>query len=603
VSVVRAGAGHNLQRTIFAVGFRNLASKICSDVRFVFRLYGIVECRNAKPHGKVSVTQAERTDFQLSYMERFEIIGNRLLGSPIAVLVLYVAIFSLAMLVGHGGGALHTDTTEAYAWGKELQLGYAKHPPFWAWIAYGWFSVFPTSDWAAYLLSALNSAIGLGCTYLIALRFVSRPQAMAALLCLIASPIYFCLASRFNANTVLISLWPATTLFALRAQEADRVSDGIATGLLAAACLLSKYVSVLFLPVLFFALPLRGTPAVWRSRSAIASYVALALAVLPHLIWLHTHDYQPFTYVQQSTYRPSLTSLREAVLFPIILVGLLLPAVLIYASATSARRHSWWRGLLNGWDAKRIFVTVLLFGPIVLTIATCLLRSATVKPLYVIPMVFLAPIWLAQFPGIPFDMGTLARVRRGWVGAVAFYLVAAPLVGGIAFAIGPSFATQPTADVARWVTTEWRNRYGSPLRTVAGDEDYALRTPFYSPDHPSYLAGFDAWPLADFKNPDLLAAMALTPWITTQDIVAHGLVIICSEQQQRHATKCTERARSWRAEQVEELSLTVARDLLGFRGPDYRFRIFFVAPSSHQTGSQIHGVSLAASNQTAVLPD
>ena len=82
-------------------------------------------------------------------------------------------------MISHGSGGLVTDTVEPYAWGKELQLGYVKHPPFWSWVAYAWYAVLPTSDWAAYLLSALNAAIGLGCTYLIALRFVPERQAMA----------------------------------------------------------------------------------------------------------------------------------------------------------------------------------------------------------------------------------------------------------------------------------------------------------------------------------------------------------------------------------------------------------------------------------------
>src|SRR6185312_9349146 len=160
------------------------------------------------------------------------------------------------------------------------------------------------SDWAAYLLSAFNAAIGLGCTYFIALRFVSERRAMAVLLCLVATPIYFCLAGRFNANTVLLSLWPATTLFALRSQESGRITDGIITGLLAAACLMSKYNSALFLITLFLAMPLRSSRAVWYSRAAFACYTCCAAALLPHLLWLQAHDYLPFAYFQQTTARP-----------------------------------------------------------------------------------------------------------------------------------------------------------------------------------------------------------------------------------------------------------------------------------------------------------
>jgi hypothetical protein len=39
--------------------------------------------------------------------------------------------------------AIHNDMAEAYDWGREFQLGYFQHPPFWAWIAGLWFEVFP----------------------------------------------------------------------------------------------------------------------------------------------------------------------------------------------------------------------------------------------------------------------------------------------------------------------------------------------------------------------------------------------------------------------------------------------------------------------------
>ena len=32
---------------------------------------------------------------------------------------------------------------DAFAWGREFQLGYAQHPPFWAWLRGTWFLAFP----------------------------------------------------------------------------------------------------------------------------------------------------------------------------------------------------------------------------------------------------------------------------------------------------------------------------------------------------------------------------------------------------------------------------------------------------------------------------
>ena len=48
--------------------------------------------------------------------------------------------------------ALHYDLFEAYAWGKEFQLGYNQHGPFWAWIAGAWFLLFPNTNTSFVLL-------------------------------------------------------------------------------------------------------------------------------------------------------------------------------------------------------------------------------------------------------------------------------------------------------------------------------------------------------------------------------------------------------------------------------------------------------------------
>ena len=51
---------------------------------------------------------------------------------------------------------------------------------------------------------------------------------------LMLSTTYVCFAQRFNANTVLISLWPAAALAVLRGLERNRIADGILAGLLVA---------------------------------------------------------------------------------------------------------------------------------------------------------------------------------------------------------------------------------------------------------------------------------------------------------------------------------------------------------------------------------
>ena len=58
-------------------------------------------------------------------------------------LALFAATAAVSFSISYSVGDLHNDVLEAYALGQELQFGYDKHPPFWGWVAYAWFSVFP----------------------------------------------------------------------------------------------------------------------------------------------------------------------------------------------------------------------------------------------------------------------------------------------------------------------------------------------------------------------------------------------------------------------------------------------------------------------------
>ncbi|HKB22288.1 MAG TPA: hypothetical protein VKC99_05805, partial [Methyloceanibacter sp.] len=83
------------------------------------------------------------------------------LWPSLALLAIFVMVWTLYGVISAAPAAIHNDMAEAYAWGREFQLGYEKHPPFWAWIAGLWFEVFPRTDWAFTLLAVLNAGLGL----------------------------------------------------------------------------------------------------------------------------------------------------------------------------------------------------------------------------------------------------------------------------------------------------------------------------------------------------------------------------------------------------------------------------------------------------------
>ena len=128
---------------------------------------------------------ADGTASWLAALEKSAAPGRQMLP----FLLLYVVALTTFGELALGWGPIHHDMTELWAWGKEFQLGYAKHPPLSAWLAGAWFAVMPRSNVSFYLLASLNVAVALAGVWMLAGLFlgtfgrcgfssVSRPDAV-----------------------------------------------------------------------------------------------------------------------------------------------------------------------------------------------------------------------------------------------------------------------------------------------------------------------------------------------------------------------------------------------------------------------------------------
>src|SRR5690348_604362 len=184
----------------------------------------------------------------------------------------FVAIWALFFTITEAPVAIKHDMSEAYAWGQEFQLGYNQHPPFWAWLCALWFEVFPNTQWAFGLLSALNAGIGLlGAWHLIG-DFTRGPKRAAAWALLILTPLYTAYAYKYNANIIFISIWPWTAHYFLRSVQTRRVGDAAAFGICVAFALLSKYYALILVATCFLAL--LQHPARWRYLRSGSPYLS-----------------------------------------------------------------------------------------------------------------------------------------------------------------------------------------------------------------------------------------------------------------------------------------------------------------------------------------
>src|SRR5215469_1640548 len=159
----------------------------------------------------------------------------------------YCGVWSLYGAIAKGSQDIHFDMGEMVAWSRETFWGTPKHPPFGAWLVRAWFSVFPLADWVYYLFAMVLATLALWIAWQLAARYLDGEKRVVGLALLTLVPFYNFHALKFNANTVMLPLWAATTALFLRAYETRSRLLAALAGLAAAAAMLGKYWSVVLL--------------------------------------------------------------------------------------------------------------------------------------------------------------------------------------------------------------------------------------------------------------------------------------------------------------------------------------------------------------------
>ena len=404
------------------------------------------------------------------------------------LLVGFVAVWMVFLAIAYLCGDLHADVLETWTFGRKLDWGNSKHPPLMGWVARAWTSVFPLTNWSFQLMALINSAVALWAVDVISRRFVSGDKRMVVLLLLMLTSTYQLHAQRFNANAVLLAVWPIATYCFLRSFETRRAGWAIACGTTAALAMLGKYYSVFLLASFILgalAHPERrayfGSPAPWISA-------AVGLAALgPHLYWLATTGATPFSY--------ALATHAGKAVGPALMEGLIF---LLGIAAMLALPAATWV-LIAGSRLKKVpadFRTMnpglwLLFlvsvGTIALPVITSVAVGSSMQPIWALQGLFLFPILVVCGAGYPIERFYSVNLLVVAIGiAVAAAFVVAP-VHAVYRNIHPlhegrNFYRQAAIELTR----QWHQQTDVALPAVGGDEGLALAVAFYSPDHPMF---------------------------------------------------------------------------------------------------------------------
>jgi 4-amino-4-deoxy-L-arabinose transferase-like glycosyltransferase len=472
----------------------------------------------------------------------------------------FFLIFHVSFWTAYGAfsnpGPLHGDMLEAYLWGHEFQLGYFKHPPFWAWIAGAWFEVFPRSNWAFYLLCSLNSGLALTGVWRLYGMYAPADARRAGLLLLFATPFYTFLSLNFNANTILLSIWPWTVFAFARSIERASLQYAVLFGVCAAAGLLSKYYSAVLL--LSCAIASFVHPSVKRYYRSPAPYLAIAVAALlaaPHGVWLIENGFPTLEYAEtrtafsnEKTYLSIVTFVFGCLAFHAAAAGLVLLARL-RAKAPS-------EPILD--RSRLAFLRVLAFGPFAITILSGLVGHVRLSTNFATAIFILVPLMLMEAARPRISELNLAAGRFNAIILAAAIPIAAA-TPFVMFAQRRPLVAMPYLEAAEEAARQWNEATPAPLRTVAGTQPYSQIAAFYGKGEIKEFTNF---------NP------SHAPWIDEARLAETGLLVICGEVE----TGCRSKAAAYATPASHESSVTLTRRFGGSEGPRAAVVIYVIPP-------------------------
>ena len=490
-------------------------------------------------------------------------------GIP-ALIVGFAAIWMLFLTIAYLSGDLHPDVLETWSVGRTFAWGNAKHPPLMGWVAHAWTLVFPLTDWSFRLLAMTNAAIALWAVDLIARRFVRGDKRAVVLLLLMLLPVYQFHAQRFNANTVLLAIWPLATYCFLRSFETRQIKWAAAAGALAALAMLGKYYSVFLVSGFAFAAVCHPQRRIYfRSQVPWVSTLVGLIVLAPHLHWLATTGAAPFEYaIQAHGGREFWPSILEACMFLLGIAAILaIPALswVLIAESRLKRFPADFRAMNSGlWLLFLVLAGTIGFPPIVaVAFGTDMTSLWAMQGLFLIGILVVCG---ASYPIERFYTVNLAVLMIGI--ALVAVTAAAPVHAFYRNAYGYDERRNAYRLAALELTRRWHQVSRSPLPAISGDDALAFATAFYSPDHPRYRRPFALqyqWP------------------IPSQRVFENGWAAMCFSDDE----VCGEWARNVRATAPDAISFefVVTSRLWGQPGVTARIVAVMVLPRDGKVGA------------------
>lgn len=411
---------------------------------------------------------------------------------------------------------LPLDAIEGTIWGHQLQWGYDKNP-----FLNGWLTALATylsgpSGWMIYLFSQLSVIACFWSVWQLAKKMLTPTYALLSVVILEGIQYYNFHAIDFNDNTLELGLWGLTIYFFYQALQYNKTRHWIFCGIFAALGMMTKYYTVTLLTAM--ALFLIVYPINRQHLKTLPPYIGLLICctcILPHAIWLFTHDFVTVVYVFNRG--SSIPQWTNHVFFPAEFAWqqwqAFFPALILLAVALIGKRPFIASVKIKLAQFDKAFLWFVGLGPFLLTLLLSIICGTKLRAGWGMPLLSL---WGVMTLAYIQPYLTPAKLYRFM--SLIFVFTAVCLAGyskSLIDSPDPSTANFPGKEIAQTITKMWQDTYHTPLTYVAGSRWVGGNIEFYSKDHPSVFVEWNKRHAAWIDENDLRKKGAVFVWSIT----------------------------------------------------------------------------------------
>lgn len=456
-------------------------------------------------------------------------------------LFLYMLVWIIAPTLLAQSVAL--DVAEGVTWGRELQLGYYKHPPVSSWFLYAFYNVL--GDYGIYLLSQLCVVISLYFIYLLGKKCFSQDSSRALMgsLSLFLVLYYSYPTVEFNHNIAQFPIWSGLLYLFYLSLTRGYWRDWFGFAILGGIGMMVKYhvVFLLFAMALFLVLPSQRH---WLKTIKPWIVAIIMLAVFsPHLWWLIQNNWLPFTYASQRAHANSFLAghfswvgflLAQLVVhIPLISTLILikykynlqlqLPKFQLFNSIILATNKGKAYQSTQPTQQKSTFAKQDNFGkqyiwcmawlPVLILCCFSLFLGFGLRDMWGMPMWSLSGLLLISvLPSQSWQhiQATLIRSIMVWLTIVSIVMII--LVGFSDEIRGkPSRMHYPQNKLAQATLQTWQSVSKCPIDSLSGDRWYISLIAMRLPEFPSLM---------------IAGSPTYSPWMTSERLDKYGTLVI-----------------------------------------------------------------------------